>query len=640
MKVCRIPSLLVSLCVITCGARLSAAPWVNRPYRALIVVEHWSDPASVVVDHEKDDFQPVAALLKAWSVPFDIFRLDQQHPDASYLLDREERIRYGVVIWLADCPSYQDQNLASLERAVERGTSLLVARSRFLDPTLEQALGLKFKERYTATDPLHTTQPHFITRELSRQKLDSYDTSWDFTTRMRVEAQGAQVLITQTSHPALTVKSGAGGSSAIWLGVPDLSELRDTPYWRGLFFRSLVWSLGCVVVPNLDYSHSVEFEMDDWGTSDKGYLSYWRYLEPSEETLREHLIAPLEAHQAVMAANVNTGYVDRKTQRILSPWTQEFTDLYGLHQNYASTQRGLKAAVAAGVLEIQCHGWTHMQPDLDSPPGPWWTADLAGEASSGGWYTEFGDERRGSEIPSIVQLFHLQRSLDYLKEDFGQRPLELRPGGGGWSKSLINHTALLAARLGFGLFHAEPRFYFYLDRSLVLDMTGISPHATVSYDRPIQAELWPPHPDGPFMAVFHDRDISLQPEFVERLFAALPAGYQTISANQYVAYEHAQIESSMADGWQVDFNYDESYCQYFGKHNSSWRVWVSDPLLEQLQSAQPLTATIDGKPQAKAKTTDWLRDSFVIDVPAGLGRHVWKVSSSAAARTQLLPRDR
>src|SRR5436853_313567 len=83
------------------------------------VVEKWSDPSSVLVDHEKDDFQPVAALLKAWSVPFDILRLDQQHLDASYLFDRSGDIRYGAVIWLADLPSYKDQNTVSLEEAAQ-----------------------------------------------------------------------------------------------------------------------------------------------------------------------------------------------------------------------------------------------------------------------------------------------------------------------------------------------------------------------------------------------------------------------------------------------------------------------------------------------------------------------------------------
>jgi peptidoglycan/xylan/chitin deacetylase (PgdA/CDA1 family) len=612
---------------------LTAAPWAIRPYRTLVVVEHWSDPASVLVNHEKDDFQPVVALLKAWSVPFDIFRLDQQRLDDSYLFDRERRIRYGAVIWLADSPSYEDQSLSFLQNAVERGTSLVVAHSRFLDPALEQLLGLKFKSPYTATDPLKTTQPHFITRELGRQKLDPLDASWDFSVRPWVENKGAQVLIAQSSHPVLTVNSPVPGASAIWMGVPNLNELRDSPYWRGLFFRAMIWSLGYLVVPNMDYSHTIEVEIDDWGTSDKGYLSYWRYLEPNEEMLRERLIAPLQKRHAVVSANVITGYMDRQTKRIVSPWSQEFTDLYGLHQDFSSTQKGLKAAVAAGVLEIQSHGWTHMLPDLYSPPGPWWTADLAGEASVDGWYKEFGDERRGLEVPAVVQLFHLQRSIEYLKEDFGQRPLELRPGGGAWSKSYANHTARVAAQAGFGLFHAEPSCYYYLDRNLALDMTGISPHATLSYDHPIHAEQWPAHPDGPFMAVFHDRDISLQLDFIERMFGALPSGYQMVSANQYIAYEHARIDSLASDGWTVNFNYDEFYCPYFAQHASSWRVWVSDTLREQLQSAEHLVVAIDGKAQPEINATDFVRDSLEVDVPAGLGHHVWRVSPGTADKS-------
>jgi hypothetical protein len=610
------------------GARgqIAQTDWGARPYRALLVVERWSDPASVLVDHEKDDFQPIAALLKAWSIPFDIFRLDQQHLDASYLFDRSGNVRYGVVIWLADLPSYENQNLSSLEEAAHRGTSLLAIRSRFLDPTLERLLGLKFKESYRAPDPLRVTHAHFITRELVAQKMDSLDISEASWTGLWVEARGAEVLIAQGQHPVLTVKSLANDVGGLWLAGPRLADLRDSGYWRGLIFRALVWALGYIVQPNLDYSHRIEIEIDDWGTSDKGYLSYWRYLEPGEETLREHLIAPLQKRQAVVSANVITGYVDRKTKRILSPWSQEFVDLYGLHQNYVSTQRGLKAAVAAGVLEIQSHGWTHMLPDLDSPPGPWWTADLAGEASAGGWYKEFGDERRDIEIPAIVQLFHLQRSIDYLKEDFGQLPLELRPGGGGWSKSYANHTALLAARAGFGLFHAEPRFYYYLDRNLVLDMTGISPHATVSYDRPIHAELWPSHPDGPFMAVFHDRDISLQSDFVERLFAALPADYKTVSANQYVAFLHAHIESAANEGWRLKFLFAEPYCAYFGSHPSSWRVWFSDPLREELRSLQNPVITVDGKTLGTFNASDLLHENLPIAIPAGLGEHVWAVS--------------
>ena len=98
------------------------------------------------VDHEKDNFQPVAALLKAWSVPFDVLRLDHEHLDGTYLFSRSGDIRYGVGIWLADAPSYSNQDVTSLEHAVHAGTGLLVVKSRFLDSALERLVGLRFKE--------------------------------------------------------------------------------------------------------------------------------------------------------------------------------------------------------------------------------------------------------------------------------------------------------------------------------------------------------------------------------------------------------------------------------------------------------------------------------------------------------------
>ncbi len=313
----------------------------------------------------------------------------------------------------------------------------------------------------------------------------------------------------------------------------------------------------------------------------------------------------------------------RKSKRIVSPWSQEFTDLYGLHQDYPSTQRGMKAAVAAGVLEIQSHGWTHMQPDLDSPPGPWWTADLAGEASASGWYEEFNDERRGSEIPAIVQQFRLTRSLEYLQKDFGQRPLEFRPGGFVGSNSYFNHTGRLAAQAGFGMYHVGVQYYDYLDHGLILDMMGIAPETLAAYDRPLHAELWPPHPDGPVMIVFHDRDIALQPDFIERLFAALPAGYQTVSTNQYIGLLHVRIDSVVNGGWQIKFLVDEPYCDYLGSHASSWRVWLSDPLREKLSALGSSVITLDGKTLNTVNASGFIRENVTIDLPAGLGNHVW-----------------
>jgi len=273
------PALLLAclfLATLASPAETPVPHWTTKPYRALLVVEHWNDPSSVLVDHEKDTFQPVAALLKAWSVPFDILRLDQQHLDETYLFRRSGDVRYGVVIWLADADSYANQNVGSLEEAVRAGTSLVVAKSRFADPALERLLGLKYKEAYTATDPLRVVASHFITRELAALRMDLLSVAWDFSTRAWVEPQGATVLIEQNHHPLLTIDQPDAETSAIWMGVPDIRSLRDSAYWRHLFFRSLVWSLEYLVSPNVDYSHSIEVEMDDWGTAHKGFLSYWR----------------------------------------------------------------------------------------------------------------------------------------------------------------------------------------------------------------------------------------------------------------------------------------------------------------------------------------------------------------------------
>lgn len=616
------------LCVLLpTGARAdSAALPAIKPYRVLVVVNQWSDPASLLISRERDRFQPVAALLKAWSIPFDILRLDQQHLDGSYLFRRSGAIRYGAVVWLADSPSYATQDVASLLVAQHRGMSVIVVNSRFLDPALDELLGLKFKEVYTATTHLRIAQGHFITRDLEDRKIALPDTSWNFSERLWVEPRGAEVLITQGRHPLLTVKQSSPQAGGIWIGAPDLSLLCQSSFWRDIFFRSLVWSLGYVVRPNVDYAHRVIFELDDWGTADKGFLSYWRYLEPDEQTIRQYLIAPLEHHQAVASAEVDTGYVDRASKAIVSPWTKSFTDLYGLHQDYASTWRGLKEAVAQGVLEIESHGWTHMNPDLESPPGPWWTADLAGEASVDGWYGEFADHRRGKEVPAITQLVHMKRSLEYLRNDFGVEALELKPGNDAWSHSQFNNTAALAPRAGFGLFHGDNATY-YLDRGMALDMADVIPDFNTSYDRlaALHPERWPDHSAGPVVLGFHDRDIALDHNFLRRLFAALPSGYKTMATNQYVGILHTRIGSSAGNaGWQLTFGLDNHYCSYFARHASSWRLWLSDPLRTRLASAHP-AVSVDGKPAIGARTADFHRESITIDLPAGLRTHVWKM---------------
>ena len=593
-------------------------PIVLKPYRVLLVVASWGDPSSQVIT-DTDAFQPVAALLKTWSVPFDILRLDQQTLGASYLFDRSGAARYGVVVWLADLPSYEGKNLAALKEAVHKGTSVVVAESRFRDAALEEVLGLHYKADYRAPEPILRGPAHFITRELTEDLKPDHEQSLHFW----VECRGAQPLISQGVHPVLTVNAPALDTTAVWIGIPDLHWFMNAPYWRIIFQRALLFSLGYLVTPDVDYSRTVLVMIDDWGTADKSFLSYWRYQTVTEQLMREKVIPVLTHHHAVVSANVVTGFVDRKSHRVISPWTQKFTDRYGVEQDYASTQRGLKAAVEAGVLEIESHGWTHMQPDLDSPPGPWWTADLDGEASVGGWYEEFEDTRRGVEAPALTQLFHLKRSLEYLSQDFGARPLSVIIGGGGWSKSYPNHSARVAAQAGFGLLDINED-YFYLDRDLALDMKGISPAITHQYDRQLHAENWPPHPDGPFVLLFHDRDISLDHDFIERTFNALPKDTTIISMNHYVGVIHTQVAAA-GEGIDFSFENEDPYGAYFNVHPSSWKLLLADSLADAVNRSTTVKIIVDGQRSGDLDRSLLKQGRMIIQLPAGSETHSWKL---------------
>ena len=618
---------LVLVCFAgTSGAAAQPVPQL-KPYRILLVVDKWDDTYATVVNRSQDAFQPVAALLKAWSIPFDIFRLDQQHLDSSYLFDRAGGVRYSAVLWLADAASYGDQDFSSVEQAATAGTGLIAVNSRVLHPALNKLLGVQFKEFYTSTDQFRMTGDHFLVRGVTENSMPSQNR--EYSVRLWMIPNKAQGLVVQGEHPVLTVNQLSEGVSGIWLGSPDLSQLCNSPFWRNLFLRALVGEMGYVVLPDVDYAHRVIMELDDWGTADKGFLSYWRYLEPNQETIRKDLIEPLKQRHAIASAMLDTGYVDRRSKRIVSPWSQNFIDSYGLHQDYASTQKGLQEAVTAGVLDIESHGWTHMEPDLESTPGPWWTADLAGEGSVDGWYSEFQDRRRDKDVPALAQMYHMKRSLIEIQQDFGVQPLELKPGGDAWTKSRFNNTAALAARVGFGLFHGDTSTY-YLDHELVLDMAGVVVDADTGYDllHMLHPEQWPYHPDGPVILGFHDRDIALGPNYMQQLFTALPTDYRTMGTNQYIGILHTQINSSRDENsLQLTFVLDDHYCAYFARHPSSWQLWISDPLRKHLSSGS-VQLSVDNQP-TKLSGMDFSGSTLRISLPPGTGTHTWRITVSA-----------
>jgi hypothetical protein len=579
-----------SIRLIVLLAGLASALPAATPYRFLLVAgSQWRDEASVLIDRP-GEFQIAAALLKTWALPFDILRLDQQLLDRYHLLDRDGSPRYGTILWDADDVKGRDLGLLAELNAM--GVSIVVLGDTVRRPEVARLAGLRYVSPYKALDEGSFDRSHFITRALAgREKEMLRGVSYSYE-GSKVVPETAKVIGRRGAAPFLTVVEQPGRGRVVWLGFDRQGGQMETQIARDLLKRALVWAQGYAVYA--EYERSVILFADDWGTSDKTYLPYWRYRTPTEEEIRQGLIAPLQRRGAVMDLNVNTGFVDRKTRGVVRPWTQRVVDeLDGkTAQDYASTKRGIDAGIAAGVFQIESHGWTHMLPDLESAPGPFWDAPMDGVGSLD-WYNEFGDALRNADIPAATQRLHLRRAIECLREDFGVTPHVLRPAGSLYSKSPANHTALIAAGLGFGL--AVWDSPVYLAHDLVLSLESVSRRKAWNYRQAMQPADVPWSVDAPVWVGFHDRDLALDPGSVARLLDGLGSGVRFMTGAEYSAYLHSLVSKAPGDGLAFAVESDERYCDWFASHPSRWTVHLADETRRRLPGNPPEKQTIELK---------------------------------------------
>ena len=348
-------------------------------------------------------------------------------------------------------------------------------------------------------------------RSCSRRSLEALPRSAEVGGVDVDAATGATVIARRGAHPAIAVRRLPADAKVVWLDAERSTSQIYHQQFRDLFKRSLVWANGYALYS--EYRRGVMLFMDDMGASDKTFYPGWHYRTLSEDTIKSAIIAPLRRHQAVLVQDVVTGFVDRRTHRILDPWVQthlvDELDPSVIH-DYSSTKRGVDDGLAAGGCEIQSHGWTHMSPDLDSPPGPLWSAPPLSLIVQQNWYKEFGDYVRKIEVPAIVQRLHIQRSLEYLKDDFGVRPVALVTGGGLGSDSPANNTMRIAAKMGFGIVSSDYN-KSYAGEDVCFPLEPVSPRIHWQYDAPLTGAEIPWTIDAPVWLGMHDRDLAMDP---------------------------------------------------------------------------------------------------------------------------------
>ena len=592
-----------------------------KPFRVLVILgDQWQDPASYMVSITKSpnkysgyftrpevpaqvDFHHLMVLLKSWSIPFDVIRLDQQFLDRYMFLNMDGSPMYGTIIWdvnKSDKLLHPDYSIIQ-EMVQDYGIGLIALSDRIFPSEIQSLLGLKYNGCWESNELMKVESKHFLTKDLnSTFSMDEISgQEYGLGTHLKREQvevmDGTVTLVRQGDYPQATAKVFTSGGRTVWIGndVNNMFYFQDI---RTLLRRAITWTIGYNFYKT--WENKLIMIMDDPGGAQNTYLEHWRYPELTENIIEKYLIKPLKEHNAILNINFVPAFVNDDIQRMEPTWTQDFTDGFGARQNYVSAKKGFDKGIKAGVFEVMCHGLSHMQPDLVSDPG-WYGAPVDQEKSEVGWYREFGDTRRLKGIPAAEQLWRMKTAKRWITEQFGVIPLEFCAGGNGVSISYSSNTFKLAGQAGFG-WSGWTQGYLGTDMAINEWNFMGTPDSPLFIAAP---------PNG------HDFGITTNPETFKEIFNQYPESL-FIGINEFIGYLHA----SNSGNWNneekrltLNLNYDPHYCMHFKNHPSSWTFELSDWLED--KTGKVSVIKIDGKdiPSSTAP--------LKIAIPSGTGKH-------------------
>ncbi len=617
MKSIKKTVLLALICVFFMAADGIAA----RPFRVLVVVgDQWKDPASFLVEraaptgeysgyfgnpevYGDNDFHQLMVLLKSWGIPYDVIRLDQQFLDPNMFMGMDGHPLYGTIIWdvnQSEVLLHPDYTIVQ-RMVIKEGIGLIALSDRISQPEIQEVLGLKYMGAWESSTKMKPVADHFLTEGLSSSFLAdaSEDADQRYGTHMKrqkVEVlAGVEVLVNQGEWPQVTAKTHASGARTVWIGN-DHNSLFDYQDIRTILRRSITWTIGYSLQKT--WENELIMIMDDPGGAQNTYLEHWQYPTLTEDQIVKHLIKPLKKHNAVLNINFVPGFVNDEKGIIEPAWTQNYTDEFGVRQDYISGKKGYDKGIALGVFEVMCHGFTHMQPDLLSEP-TWFGSAIDEEKAEVGWYREFGDTRRLKEIPAAEQLWRMRTAKQWLIQQFGVVPLEFCAGGNATSLSYFNSTCKQAALAGFG-WAGWTQGYCGTDMVIVdWDFLG-----TLDSPDIVQAP-----PDA------HDFGIARAPEEFTRVFEQYPDG-RFMSINEFIGYLHSSNSGVYLKGEKMltlSVDYDPHYCRHFEASSSTWKLELADWFEKEAGAIRAIK--VDGNAIQQSSS------EMIIQVPPGSGQH-------------------
>jgi hypothetical protein len=312
----------------------------------------------------------------------------------------------------------------------------------------------------------------------------------------------------EDSQPAATLDGRViarlrriGRGAILTLGFHP-SAARDADGAFSALLRTLLVSHARASVTALDWSGTLVLRMDDPGSPESAYHAGWRYPKLGSGDWRR-LGAELRRRRGRMSAAYVPAFVDdgdpergrlevigRPVARhagALHPSRQVRYRTADLVWDGVDEHTGLAEQLAAGVIDIELHGHTHLHPDRLA-----WAA-APDRYDAGRWYRELvgdADAFAGADHP-------LARGLDEIKAAFGISSRALVCPGDAWTESAL----VRALDLGVELVSS---YYLALrdaDR-FVWCQHVCAPYLDTAHPRWFAAEL-------PVVGYFHDMEPSV-----------------------------------------------------------------------------------------------------------------------------------
>jgi hypothetical protein len=340
-----------------------------------------------------------------------------------------------------------------------------------------------------------------------------------FTTCGLSLSEPASVWATLDGTPIIAARRLGCGVIATLAFHP--SEARDQHGAATALLRNLLIRGTGDPVAWLDFEGTLVLRMDDPGGAQNIYSKSWYYPKLRETTWQE-IGSDLKKREGRLSIGYVAGWVDdgdveRGSLKIDSKPVDRipgavhpsplvtYQESSGMTHDYTAEFRGIQALRAAGLAEVELHGYTHIHPDRSA----WLRAPDRYESVA--WYRELGIPYTG---PHPVE-----SGLAAFQKWFHQRPSTLICPGDQWTDAVLER----AMELGFELVSS---YYLGIRDSCRLLWVN---HVCAPYlDTPdaswFDAGL-------PVVGYFHDRELAL--EGSAWMSACLDA-WQGAGANRFV----------------------------------------------------------------------------------------------------------